>query len=842
MTARYSATSASYSCICRTDMGFDQAPQDGRCVASAATAIVSSRVPNPYVINFRDVVTASGTTTSISVRSDAFLSLYMGSTTGCEFGWNTTACEALSNLCTLQHYDTTASACVYYLRIIQQRAQLASDTSQTLQALPSLYYSLTGTDPATAASQVVDLNAAVTPESGVSTLPLVLAAYSLNGTFLGLQEVAAQLQNCASSPIDQLTSWLSIAHDYDTSCAVNLSPLLDNSPPIVFYDIYIKDASDTLVPIPVRVINYRSGGKQPNADVDPWDFSTSALFRRFFIVDAVSGIESGSLRVVRIASDMRFWIRKAFDGRIYVPILDIAYTERDASSVSVSDASSVSSPTVRFRAQYIAQLDRFWRVVTALFSIACIVGGLLSLARARSWSARNAGPGDGWDLQFIGRCFLILCEVLAPLLFILLLAFCAYFFFAFHTQTTLKVLLPFAARDITLYRAALLSILACFGLTILRKLHQQCTIDVFLIDWEQSKGRLTRADTPTSPPRLAPVSVWRSVFLANEWEELQTYRRVNVEISLLAMYFVFEGLSVRYAAVARPSWTDLAPGKESTVMLFAIEAMMWLALAGVQMLFRALIYDRYYKSKLYNFVDVLSMANLSLVAFDELCHGYYVHGQSIHPCADTNVGELNAYLRREKADLVPRRGLNDTDQQCFEMYAQKEMRAAFNKVYGIVIAEIESHVAGSVAARIQRMSPEKQLRRFGGVDEARVCAYETVNHFLKSFFDRNLKEFQYMVRERSTLERVLANTPDVSHSSALFHDPDSFTTLLLYGIEVHLLLFYALVYSAVSQSTGSTGAAALVTCAMDAAIRAGRRHFGARNLSKKMMMDPKFLI
>ncbi|KAJ3154854.1 Meckelin [Geranomyces michiganensis] len=785
----------------------------------------------------------------------------MGAATGCEFGWNSTACEALSNLCTLQLYDTTASACVYYLRIVQQRAQLTSDSAQTLQALPSLYYSLTGTDPATVASQIVNMNAAVTPESGVSKLPLVVAAYSLNGTFLGLQEVAAQLQNCAPNPIDHLTSWLSIANEYDTSCAVNLVTLLDNKPPIIFYDLCmfaayplsisnallsatadIKDASDTLVPIPVRVTNYRSGGKQPNAEPDPWDFSTSALFRRFFIVDAVSGTENGSLRVMRIASDMRFWIRKASDGLIYVPILDITYAERDASSISGLDTSDVSSPLIRFRVQYIAQLDRFWRAVTALFSIACVIGGLLSLARARSWSARNAGVGDGWDLQFIGRCFLILCEVLAPLLFVLLLAFCAYFFFAFHTQGTLAVLLPFAARDVAVYRAALLTTLACFALTILRKLHQQCTVDVFLIDWEQSKGRLTRADPSTSAPRLAPVSVWRSVFLANEWENLQTYRRVNIEISLLAMYFVFEGLSVRYAAVARPRWKDLTQGVESSVMLFALEAMIWLALAGVQILFRRLIYDRYYKSTLYNFVDVLSMANLSLVAFDELCHGYYVHGQSIHPCADTNIAELNAYLRREKADLVPRRGLNDTDQQCFEMYAQKEMRSAFNKVYGIIIAEIETHVAGSVAARIQRMSPEKQLRRFGGVDEARVCAYETVNHFLKSFFDRNLKEFQYMVRERTTAERLLANTPDVSHSSALFHNPDSFTTLLLYGLELHLILFYALLYSAVSQSTASTGTAALITCVVDAIIRAGRRHFGARNLSKKMMMDPKFLI
>lgn len=71
-------------------------------------------------------------------------------------------------------------------------------------------------------------------------------------------------------------------------------------------------------------------------------------------------------------------------------------------------------------------------------------------------------------------------------------------------------------------------------------------------------------------------------------------------------------------------------------------------LIASQILFRAIVYDRFYKDKLLDFVDVLSLANLSVMAFDELCHGYYLHGRSVHPCADTNIGELNACLRREQ--------------------------------------------------------------------------------------------------------------------------------------------------------------------------------------------------
>ncbi|KAI8908826.1 Meckelin [Powellomyces hirtus] len=765
----------------------------------------------------------------------------MGATTGCEFAWNSSSCEALSNLCALQLYDTSASACQYYLRIAQQRAQLSSDTSASLPLLPSLYYTTGASDAGFITSQVIDLPLAVSAEKRVSSLPLVLATYSLNGTFIGLQEVATQLQKCASDPIDQLGVWRNIGHDYDTSCSVNLASLVSKYPSTVFYDMYIKDQSDKLIPVPIRLINYRSGGRQPNLNPDPWNFASNTFFRRFFVVDSVSGVENSVLRAVRIASKIHFWVRKESTGRIYVPIVDLTYTERDATLLSASDSSYQSSPTVEFGIQYITELDSFWKAVTVLFALICVIGGFLALFRARAWSSRNLGPADGWDFQYLVRCILILAEVLAPLLFWLLLTLSMYWFFAFKSQSELNVLLPYSDRDMTRLNAAHATSLACYALHVVTKLYQQCTADIFLIDWEQSKGRIIQSGADERP-KLAPISVWRSVFLANEWDELQTYRQVNIEFMLLAMYFIFEGLQVRYAATPQPDMNNLTPGAVHRILLFALEGMVWIGLAAVQILFRKIVYDRYYKNKLFNFVDVLSMANLSILAFDEMCHGYYIHGRSIHPCADTNIGELNAYLRREKADLVPRRGLDDTDEQCFEMFAQKEMRSAFNKVYGIVIAEVETQMAGNLAARLQRLSPEKQLRRFGGVDEARVRAYETVNHFLKSFFDRNLKEFQYMVRERTHVERLLAKTPDVSHSTALFHDPACFTNLLLHGIEYHLLLFYVLVFSLASYTLDSTGAAALITCLVDVLVRVGRRHFGGKNVAKKMMMDPKFLI
>ena len=56
-------------------------------------------------------------------------------------------------------------------------------------------------------------------------------------------------------------------------------------------------------------------------------------------------------------------------------------------------------------------------------------------------------------------------------------------------------------------------------------------MDIFLIDWEKSKGKLittnppsatgTLTEDPNEKLKVAPVSIWRTYFVANEWNELQ---------------------------------------------------------------------------------------------------------------------------------------------------------------------------------------------------------------------------------------------------------------------------------------------------------------------------------
>ena len=106
------------------------------------------------------------------------------------------------------------------------------------------------------------------------------------------------------------------------------------------------------------------------------------------------------------------------------------------------------------------------------------------------------------------------------------------------------------------------------------------------------------------------------------------------------------------------------------------------------MVFRTLFYDRFYRNKVLQFVDLLSVANISVLIFDELCHGYYIHGRSVHGSADVNMDDLNHSLRKEESDLVPKRGLQDTNQQGFEIFTTSSFRTTFDKIYSVVASSV----------------------------------------------------------------------------------------------------------------------------------------------------------
>ena len=111
------------------------------------------------------------------------------------------------------------------------------------------------------------------------------------------------------------------------------------------------------------------------------------------------------------------------------------------------------------------------------------------------------------------------------------------------------------------------------ALQFLHKLISQITIDIFFIDWERPKGKVLKAVEGNESNHLyqvsfstivkqrrwnvllilspqpgeggvrsatVPVSIWRTYFVANEWNEIQTVRKINPLFQVLTVLFLLE--------------------------------------------------------------------------------------------------------------------------------------------------------------------------------------------------------------------------------------------------------------------------------------------------------------
>ena len=88
-------------------------------------------------------------------------------------------------------------------------------------------------------------------------------------------------------------------------------------------------------------------------------------------------------------------------------------------------------------------------------------------------------------------------------------------------------------------------------------------------------GARARPD-PQSP---FPISAWRSIFVANEWAELQTTRRTSVHFILFWLGFFLVGMGLEHNATARPriDRNDFTPGHHNIALRFVNTTFFWLA-------------------------------------------------------------------------------------------------------------------------------------------------------------------------------------------------------------------------------------------------------------------------
>ena len=124
-------------------------------------------------------------------------------------------------------------------------------------------------------------------------------------------------------------------------------------------------------------------------------------------------------------------------------------------------------------------------------------------------------------------------------------------------------------------------------------------------------------------------------------------------------------------ATAVPDLEDRNDGHHNIALRFANTTWWFLILAFGQWLFNFYFWERYVSEpRAQAFVDLMTVAKISIFIIDAEYHGYYLHGDAPYAHADETMNALSRHLLNEANSEVIGRGLEyDTapDLQTFQL-------------------------------------------------------------------------------------------------------------------------------------------------------------------------------
>ena len=856
------------------------------CVLSDEVAEFASVEDNASLVRYSPELSLSSLTVKHYYAKAAAECKYFGGASDIR------ACQTLANLCVLHLYDTSFGPCKTFQDIGLNRIGTTNEVLNWDSAMPWLFMS------STAACFNKDYHTQVSLDT--QYLRYIVGSYTLNGTFTGFQPLENLFSYCSrkapysgqGSGDGSSNRWQIFGATEQEQYKCDLDLMLDREQ--LFYELYLYDpaaadgTASGYLPVPVRVVNTtRDGGSTYLNALHPQPLCalTDVLVRRFTLMDTVSGVSTTSTNgvpsIIRYAADITMEVSLSKENYgIFAPVLSIAYEIAQPGlwpdeSESIGDSgildTALTSRTVTydFSGRYTSDITEFQDIFSG-WAIACSVFcGLYALYSFNMWITRHSrmnAPGSlqnaGFSIETLTELALRGMQSWVYFFFPISTLICWYFFTFFKLQGVPSTLLPptddiFASTSP--YYTFTLNIVMMFFFQlacIIVMVYRQCNTDIFFLDWEPATG----------PEDKQRVSVWRTIFVANEWAEMATMRKIDIRMNLFLLGLILIGCGQDYAATQQPDVGDLTPGKTNAILRFANTTFWWLLLSACQWLWKFLIYERFFAETMeQQFVDFCTIAKVSMVIIDEPFHGYYLHCRSPHQHADGTMQELIDMLHKEEAGLTVDRSLTDgpPDVQSFQMFISAEWKASFNKIYNRMartqsVSELmhagrkqrgfgASNARGSAPNRA--MSPRGEGAGAAQLPNDRsLKAWRELTVFLQEFVENNFGKagLRRMIREPTYWENMVDIPPDLNvpeQPSVFFPDRSyNYTKALFLGREPELLLFNICTYSAFDLWTESTAISIVVTYAFDWVLVFMRDSYGAAQISSKTMIDERFLL
>ncbi|XP_077432684.1 meckelin-like [Vanacampus margaritifer] len=457
----------------------------------------------------------------------------------------------------------------------------------------------------------------------------------------------------------------------------------------------------------------------------------------------------------------------------------------------------------------------------------------LSLLKTVSWRRRAASVAI--NLRICLTFLLFYAGDLANVFILITLATGVYWLMVCKAQDQVLKEMPLPHQE-KHFVTFIICAFALKGVQFLHKLIVQVSVDIFFIDWERPRTTASRTVTATGQQKhdYLPVSIWRTYFVANEWNKIQTIRKTRPTFQIMAVLFFLEVLGFSKFALKEPpsefvSQVD-TPSSYSTILRYGLASALWICIGLLQVIF-TVFYEVCVVDKIRQFVDLCSISNISVLLLPQRCFGYYIHGRSVHGHADTNMQEMNNNLKREAESLCGQRGLlPSTDMQTFQVALSTRLRSQYDRIRESFPGRYR---AGGV------MNPDSANEW-----EQKIRAYQTMNHFLGSVIDHVHPDMDYYVKDKLALENVMGMEFLEPIDKSIFYNDEghSFSHVLFHGHESTLLIFDTLFFCVVDYACQNFVLAGLLTYIQQLMFRKIRIYFGRKNLAYKTQVDERFLM
>lgn len=919
-------TVVSNQCVCPTGYLQDgnacllQTQVDGISVYPASAAAV---------VYYQDIsITDSSAISASSISSSApFTAYYLQAAVACKYELDREQCQTLGNLCVLQMYTQSSPACALFDSISNSLSSAAYGFASTQLgwkvALPFLYYSNSDVLTSIALNEQVTLGGYTAADlSTVSVMSYKLAAYTLNGSFIGFTDLSSQLQLCGVDPTTA-TQFLRFGLNYENSCQLDLLQLLSNTNSTIFYTLFVLDTNSKLYPVPVKMLNYRVNGVLVNAvgssslqsATENMDPSSIVLTSRFYLVDADSGRTSLTSQTTMLVYASRVTLRVSMqagsDTNIYPPLLVIEYSERPTAQIQAGGSSQYS--IVSFNAEYLKSNTDLRIAIIALLVVSLVLAVFCCIRNLSVWHQREHHPHPQHlapimiTLPFITRILLSIFTSFTTFMFISLCSIAFYVFLFYKAQETVFFLLPTMNDPIVTMFSAL--VLVCWIgklISVIGTYWKQITYEMILVDWEKSKITDPTNNTDSdSNSHSSQISVWRKLFTANKWNDLQYKRIIHSEVTLILTLFLLRGLNLQNLSAAQPNVTvtnNFAPNHP--LLLFALCVFIMLIIVLLQFALKKYILYNYYKHPLYQFLDFLYLSNISIFIFTHSHHAYYLHGKSVFSQTDVTAEQLLLNLKKESDVLLTKqRGLhseahtsgtsgshqvpdNQHEGEVFSLFCSHSFRQQYDVIFADLLRKylIHQHKLKMKTKQLQHPKSHipieelktKQLQATisnthtdiqtdidsesdSQITDRLFKSQQQINDFLIHFIDRNLPEYPYdfsSPQQQSFIRRLLhtpsfvqynsnsGNIQSVEQQSSIMYTcaSDGFVSVLPMGCEFDSILLFILFFNVLLiWFYGNTLVAALGAYLLDRGLLSLRGYFGQLNISRKTLIDQRFL-